>query len=649
MATSTTTIEQLRDLLELHFGYREFRAGQQRVMEALLAGHSAAAVFPTGGGKSLCYQLPALVLPGVTLVVSPLIALMKDQIDSLTRRGIQAARLDSGVDAKEAGETVRRLRSGALKLLYVSPERFKNERFRTLLDQIPISLFAVDEAHCISEWGHNFRPDYLKLAGFAKTIQAERTLALTATATPHVLQDICREFAIDERHAVRTAFHRANLELSYLAVEAGERDEELTRCLKSRPPGATVVYVTLQKTAESVARLLQAEQIPAQAYHAGLESEERTKIQEWFLTSQDAVIVATIAFGMGIDKPDIRYVYHYNLAKSLENYSQEIGRAGRDGMSAVCETLACRDDLRTLENFVYGDTPSLPSLQSMVDDLFRRSSPIALSLYHLAHDHDIRDLVVRTLLTYLELDGYLEAGTPYYNEYKFLPRIASARMLAQFDASRQEFLKTLFKMAKKAARWYRVDVDAVAAKTNSDRLRVVRALDFLADQQWIELQASGLLQTYKILKRPEDRSELARSLYERMEQRERRELDRLQQVIRLIECDGCQSSMLGEHFGEPLDEPCGHCHWCRTRQRISLPVHPAPAVDASEVITQWYGLRDRHPRILSEPRAMARFLCGLTSPRLVRAKLTREPAFGLLSDAPFGQVLRVLEQARTSS
>jgi ATP-dependent DNA helicase RecQ len=249
-------VTDARAALQQHFGFDEFRPGQEQAIEHLLAGHSTAAVFRTGGGKSLCYQLPALLLPGLTLVVSPLIALMKDQIDALHARGIRAARLDSSLSLEEYREVMDGVRSGAMRLLYVAPERFNNERFRQAIDGIPISLFAVDEAHCISEWGHNFRPDYLKLAGYAKLYNAERVLALTATATPKVLDDICAGFDIQPDHAVRTPFHRPNLTLRSTVVSASERDGALLAILGDEPAGPTIVYVTLQKTAEGVARAL---------------------------------------------------------------------------------------------------------------------------------------------------------------------------------------------------------------------------------------------------------------------------------------------------------------------------------------------------------------------------------------------------------
>src|SRR2546425_11364728 len=245
MATMDTV-----QLLEKHFGFTQFRPGQREVIEALESRKAALAVFPTGGGKSLCYQLPALAFDGVTLVVSPLIALMKDQIDYLQGRGIAAARLDSSLSAPEARQVTEGLRSGSLQILYVAPERFNNERFLNDLRRTRIALFAVDEAHCISEWGHNFRPDYLKLAETARVLGVERVLALTATATPAVVRDICSAFNIPLECAVVTGFHRPNLELQTTSISKADRDLRLLERLRDRPPGPTIVYVTLQRTAE---------------------------------------------------------------------------------------------------------------------------------------------------------------------------------------------------------------------------------------------------------------------------------------------------------------------------------------------------------------------------------------------------------------
>jgi ATP-dependent DNA helicase RecQ len=252
-------------ILTERFGYSDFRPGQQEVIAALCDSHAALAVFPTGGGKSLCYELPALIWPGVTLVVSPLIALMKNQIDYLRSHGIAAARMDSSLTEDEAKEASSQLQSGALKLLYVAPERFNNERFLERIRRTSIALFAVDEAHCISEWGHNFRPDYLKLAAIAKELKAERILALTATATPSVVEDICAGFGIPKQCAIVTGFYRPNLMMCTTPVSDGNRDALLLDRLRTRPPGTTIVYVTLQKTAERVASMLENDGHPARA------------------------------------------------------------------------------------------------------------------------------------------------------------------------------------------------------------------------------------------------------------------------------------------------------------------------------------------------------------------------------------------------
>ncbi|HYX22576.1 MAG TPA: ATP-dependent DNA helicase RecQ, partial [Thermoanaerobaculia bacterium] len=563
IAEDTTNLEAARAALQETFGYGEFRPGQEEVIRHLLAGRSAAAVFPTGGGKSLCYQLPALLLPGLTLVVSPLIALMKDQIDQLTRRGVAAGRLDSTLTADEVRALMEAVRKGTLRLLYCAPERFANERFRQAISRVRVSLFAVDEAHCVSEWGHNFRPDYLKLAGFGRLCGAERTLALTATATPQVLADVCRGFGIAPECAVRTGFHRENLTLRTTPVHAADRDALLLERLASGISGPAIVYVTQQKTAENVAEALMRAGVPALAYHAGMEDDERARVQDWFLESADAVVVATIAFGMGIDKADIRKVIHYNLPKSLENLAQEIGRAGRDGQAALCESFYCTDDLLALQNFAYGDTPDLGAVRSLLAELARASEgagEMELSLYDLAARHDVRLLVVRTLLTYLELAGYLEAGTPIYAEYELRPLVTFEEILNRFQGERREFLRGIFRQARKAKVWSHLDLETAAQALGAPRDRLIRALDYLAEQSLLEVRAAGLRHPYRWLRRPadlEEMAQLAQSLHQRTLERESREIARLDQVLTLAAHDGCQTAFLAAHFGELLPHPCG--------------------------------------------------------------------------------------------
>src|SRR5438874_1265410 len=542
------------EMLAGRFGFDSFRPGQEEVVEALLAGRSALAVFPTGAGKSLCYQLPALLLDGLTIVVSPLIALMKDQIDFLQRRGIEAARLDSSLEATEQRELFERLRAGTLKLLYVAPERFNNERFLAQLARARISLFAVDEAHCISEWGHNFRPDYLKLAERARELAAERVLALTATATPAVIADIRAGFGIEEADAVVTGFYRPNLTLLTTPVAAGERDGRLVERLRERRPGSTIVYVTLQRSALRVAALLAAAGLPARPYHAGMSPEERVAVQEWWTASSRAVVVATIAFGMGIDKADVRYVYHYNLPKSLESYSQEIGRAGRDGEASIRELFACPDDVPTLENFAFGDTPTREALAGLLADVLRHpaGAEFAVSEYELSARHDLRTLVLKTALTYLELDGVLRQGTPFYAGYKLRPLgdASLEEVFGRFDESRAGFLRRLVATGKTGRMWTTLAPDAAAVQLGEERSRILAALEYLDQRGLIELQPAEVRQRYTLLVRPDSEAELVDGLLDRFARRERAETGRIQNVIALVTHDGCQVCSLVGYFGE---------------------------------------------------------------------------------------------------
>jgi ATP-dependent DNA helicase RecQ len=637
------TDQRTLGVLAARFGFSSFRPGQQQVVEALLAGRSALAVFPTGAGKSLCYQLPALLLEGVTVVVSPLIALMKDQIDFLSRQGVAAARLDSSLGPDEAHDVSDRLRSGSLKLLYVAPERFNNERFLAQLEKTKIALFAVDEAHCISEWGHNFRPDYLKLAARARELGAGRVLALTATATPAVVADIREGFGVEAADVVVTGFYRPNLTLLTTPVRAAARDQLLIDRLRERPAGSTIVYVTLQRTALRVASLLSAAALPARPYHAGMSAEDRVAVQEWWSSSDRNVVVATIAFGMGIDKADVRYVYHLNLPKGLESYSQEIGRAGRDGAPSVCELFACPDDVPTLENFACGDTPTREVLAGLLDELFANEVgfQFAVSEYEVSARHDVRPLVLKTILTYLELDGFLRQGTPFYAGYTLRPTGGSFdEAFAGFDPARADFLRRVVASGKTGRVWTSIDPDGAAGALGEQRSRIVAALAYLDERGLVELKAADARQRYTVLRRPDSLGDLLDRLVDRFERREQAETERIERVLSLVTHDGCQAQALVGYFGETRDEPCGHCSFCLEGRAQQLPeAATSPAIDTLVDGEALRAAQAAHPDALGAPRQRARFLCGITSPATARARLTREPLFGVLAHRRFADVL----------
>lgn len=638
----TDSTADLEELLHSRFGLDSYRPGQLGVIERLLAGKSAAAVFPTGGGKSLCYQLPALLLEGLTLVVSPLLALMREQVAELEGLGIAAGRLDSSQTADEARQTLTDVRSGKLKLLYVAPERFFNERFRAFIEGISVSLFAIDEAHCISQWGHSFRPDYLKLAKISRELKVGRVLALTATATPSVLDDICEGFTIAPEDAIRTDFYRENLNLRFTLCDFQSRDELLIERLKSAGPQPSLVYVTLQKTATSVAEQINQAGLEAKAYHAGMPDEERKAVQDWFMSSPTAIVVATIAFGMGINKADIRAIYHYNPSKSIENLAQEIGRAGRDGEPAVCETLLVPEDRVVLDNFAHGDTPSIQAVGRFAELLVGQPQEFFVSYYALANESDVRDAVIRSLMTYLELKGSLASTASRYDTYRFKAHVSSSQILSHFKGERREFAASVLALTVKKRIWFQINLAQAASRLKCERSRIVAMLEFFGEKGWIELQASGLVFGYRKLTPITDIDALTQELYEYLVNRESGELRRLSQLFDLMTASECQSSLLSAHFGQDIAIQCGHCSACQGQPIGQLPEPSYPRVGDS-ALKAVNDLARQHPDQFASTRDKARFLCGLKSPRMSRQRLTQNGMFGCCSEVPFSTIVEFLE------
>jgi len=390
---------------------------------------------PTGSGKSLCYQLPAMILDGVTLVVSPLIALMKDQVDALRARGLPATFINSSIPEGEQRARIESLRRREHKLVYIAPERFRSSRFNAALQSIPISLFAVDEAHCISTWGHDFRPDYLRLRHVIRSLGNIRTLALTATATPYVRSDIIQQLGLERPQTFVSGFDRPNLRIEVVHTEKVK--EKITRIkrLAESHQGSGIIYASTRKAVEEVGRELKRAGLRVSMYHAGMTDAVRDRAQEEFMSGRTQMIVATNAFGMGIDKRDIRFVAHYQMPGSIEAYYQEIGRAGRDGLTSTCVLLFNYADKNTHDFFIEGSYPDLPLIKDVYNALAGTGlKQIELSTARIAELAGHRnELAIQSALYLLERAGHIERTTPVLNRAANGKR--AARTIVMLDPS----------------------------------------------------------------------------------------------------------------------------------------------------------------------------------------------------------------------
>ncbi len=627
----------IEQTLKQYFGFDTLRKGQAEVIQHILDGQSAAAIFPTGSGKSLCYQLPALHLPHLILVVSPLLALIKDQLEFLHSKGISAASIDSTQDRESTQRIMQQARSGELKILMISVERLKNERFRQFISQIPISMLVIDEAHCISEWGHNFRPDYLKLPDYRKLLNIPQVLLLTATATPQVIDDMSRKFDINKENITITGFYRSNLTLDVIPCSEDQKFSKLQSIIQDAPESPSIVYVTLQKTAENIAARLQQNGIRATAYHAGLKNEIRESIQQQFMQGSAPCIVATIAFGMGIDKADIRRVIHYDLPKSIENYSQEIGRAGRDGQPSDCTILANTDSLNVLENFIYGDTPDSSSIEYVVDQVYASTGSWEVMLNQLSRDSNIRQLPLKTLLVYLELHNIIQAQYSYFADYRFKLTDSAETIVHRFQGERRAFVEAIFQCSPKARTWHSVDFDALWTAYNADRKRVIAAIDYFNEQGWIELESKQITDVYKVINTQMPKSELVTNLYELFAQKEHSEITRIHTMIEFFQSKLCLSYSLASYFADNhAPKNCHHCSVCAGTV-AQLPGRELPPLDSRQISTWLQPYLQASKASLSD-KALSRFLCGITTPLSTKLKASKMDGFGKLEKYPFAEV-----------
>ncbi|KAF2824107.1 ATP-dependent DNA helicase [Ophiobolus disseminans] len=653
-------------VLKERFALSGFRLEQEAAITRVLDGGSAVVVFPTGGGKSLCYQVPAVCFryqdqaaglrvtqsSGVTLVISPLIALMKDQVDALLLRGIKAAVLNSSVSRDLYLATQEDLRNGKLDLLYCAPERLNSEGFIASLKDIPggIRMLAVDEAHCISEWGHSFRPDYLKIARFAKEANVERVICLTATATEKVAEDIRNAFSIPEEGLFRTTMYRPNLRLLAEANPKGTDYKAKLVTHLQKYPGPTIVYVTLQKHTETLATDLVKRGFPARPYHAGMNTDLRSRTQDDFLDSKDMIVVATIAFGMGIDKPNIRNIVHFDIPDSIESYSQQIGRAGRDGKPSVCMFYLATKDFHLRNIFTYGARPSLRSLKLLMAELcspahrkLKVGETFTTSLYHLAKDVDINAIVLGIIFAQLELHfGLFRAAGTVYNTYKYATK--DARHI-QNDASPAS--RAIKRASVKAAKWTHVAVDQLSQSSGLDRADLVRTLNRWNENGAIELKCEGVQNIFR-LQRPlpttqKEISGIVKELDDSLSATEKLNIERTKSLIDLITAPACFSRALAAYFGETGSSApvqCGHCTWCESHTQVVLPNEPPLPPDPVKV----QKVLDAIP-VRNDARFLAKVAFGIKSPRGTAMKVGASGVFESMNVCGFGDLLEVFGRA----
>jgi ATP-dependent DNA helicase RecQ len=580
-------IEEALAALHEHFGFEDFREGQREVINAILEGRDTVVVMPTGGGKSLCYQLPALMKPGATIVVSPLIALMKDQVDALAARNLPATFINSSITFEEQKARIQGVRRGLYKLVYVAPERFRSAHFVETLRSIDISLFAVDEAHCISQWGHDFRPDYLRLRASIEEIGRPQIAALTATATPYVRSDIIEQLKLKEPRAFVSGFDRPNLSIN--VVHTQKEREKIThiRALAVSPGGSGIIYTSTRKAVEQVAGRLLGAGLNVIGYHAGMDEASRTKAQDDFMSGRTQMIVATNAFGMGIDKPDIRFVVHHHLPGSIEAYYQEIGRAGRDQLPSTCVLLFNYADKRTQDYFIEGSYPP-PEIVARVYQALAATNQkrIELSVSEIAARAAVRnEMAVQSALIILEKAGHIERGSSNENRAALRlllkPHEARANAGARETKARQVLFGLLggFDLNERAD--IELDVTDFAESIGLDVSSVRRALS--------QLGASGVIsynparRTRGVLMLDEKPASSLRIRPQEVARRAALEQRKLREMISFCYTDSCYRAFILDYFGDPHHAPnCGTCGNCSTLKRDEGARRPNPSAPLDE-------------------------------------------------------------------
>ena len=569
---------EIHSILKQYWGYDSFRPLQEDIINAILEGNDSLALMPTGGGKSLCYQVPAMAKDGLCLVVSPLIALMKDQVENLRRKGITAFAVYSGMSRKEVINTFKVASESNCKFLYVSPERLESTLFKEYLPGLGVNLIAVDEAHCISQWGYDFRPPYLRIAALREELPHVTMLALTASATPEVQKDICEKLEFQNHQIFRQSFERANL--SYSVFKVDSKINKIIEVLR-KVNGTSIVYCKSRKRTKELSELLQLQQISSDYYHAGLAQEERSKRQEAWINNKTRVIVCTNAFGMGIDKPDVRTVIHADVPDCLENYYQEAGRGGRDGKTAYAVLLYDDRDIHELEKLADLRFPSLKDIRDVYQSIANYLQIPVGSGEGEYYDFDISDFLKKFKLvghtTLYSLKSLEQENLLTFNEQVFNPSTVvfttdknQLRNIENENVKLDNTIKTLLRAYEGIFdQPTSISEKMMAGLLKIDYEEVKKQLQLLHKMGIIEYQPQKdtpqLFLSINRIKAEDVRIDMA-AYINRKEQFQRR----MKQMLEFVdESTACRSQVIGFYFGDEKIKACGICDNC-LRQKASI-------------------------------------------------------------------------------